>query len=537
MSELPDERKSGSNMKNMINGKKPSLKFNALSNTVSLGINVLTGFYVTRIVVGHLDEMTFGMWMLTSSVVGYFSLLQMGVGTGVMRYVPLYRGQGQQDKVSATVSTGMAFYSGVGLLILLLSVVFGNLIAEFFNGGALLATLIRIVGLAAALECPFYIYDAVLRSYEKFALANFLTNFKAIAKAVMTWLCLYLGYGVIGLSWTLVVVNIIMLAACHLMFRLACRDVHLGIRSLQRSEVKILTTYGIAILIASVGDTLTFGMAKPIIGKLVSLEAVGMFGVVAMLANYYRRTVYAITKVFMPRFSFLQGSNADDEIKRLFLRSTRYVTIFTGLVGVVLWTLGPAFMRLWLQKDFSSAVPTLMVLIGGMLVLGSNRMVIDMLYGLGKQHVLAVFSVIEGTATIILSIGLAFVLPAEHKMLGVAAGMCVPVAIMRGIVQPYYACRLTQMSLRQYYGQRILRLWLLTGGLSAVMAWLGLGIFAATWLKFFIASFIVISVYLAIVYAAAMDKEERMNVKHKILARFKKRGQATVESPIAEEVV
>jgi O-antigen/teichoic acid export membrane protein len=525
-------------MKDMISGKRPSLKFNALSNVVSLGINVLTGMYIMRIVNGRLDEITFGMWMLTSSVVGYFSLLQMGVGTGVMRYVPLHRGKRMQDNVSTTVSTGMAFYSTVGLIIFLFSVIFGNVIAEFFNGGSVLASLIRIVGLAAALECPFYIYDAVLRSYEKFALANVLTNSKAIAKAVTTWLILHLGYGVIGLAWTLVIVNIIMLLACHITFRLACSDVHLGIRSIRRSEVGILTAYGIAILAASVGDTLTFGSAKPIIGKLVSLQAVGAFGVIAWLSNYYRRTVYQVTKVFMPRYSFLQGSNADDEIKRLFVRSTRYVVIFTGFIGVLLWAMGPAFIRLFLPtKDYGHAMPALMVLVTGMFVLGSNRMIIDLLYGLGRQKLLAVFSTIEGTVAITFSLALAYILPVEHRMLGVAVGICAPVIIMRSIVQPYYACRLLKISLRQYYEQRILRLWAFAGALGVSTAWLGLGAYADNWFKFFIASAAVIAAYTMIVYAIALDKRERASVVQKVLFRLGRKKQTAPAPPVAEEVV
>jgi O-antigen/teichoic acid export membrane protein len=518
-------------MKDMISGKRPSLKFNALSNLTSLVINVATGLYITRIVFGGLDPTSFGMWMLTSSVVGYFGLLQMGVGTGVMRYVPLYRGQGRLDDVSMIVSTAMAFYTMVGLLILFLSLLLANAIASFFDGGATLAQLIRIVGFAAAIECPLYIYDAALRSYERFAFANVVINLKAFVKALITWWCLHLGYGVVGLGWSLVMVNIVMLILAYMMFCFACREVKLRISLVKFSEMRTLGGYSVWIAIGSIGDTLTFGSAKAIIGKLISLDAVGTFGVVAQLSNYYRRTTYAITKPFMPRFSFLQGQESHNEIRRLFVRANSYLTIFTGLIAVFLWTLGSAFMKVVFDKDMSGMIPVLYVLVGGMLVLGSNRMVIDLLYGLGKQKALAWFAICEGAAVL----GLSLWLVQRHGVLGVAAAISIPVAIMRGVVQPYYVCRLIKMSMWKYYDRRIVRLWLIIGGISGLLVWLKAGSFATNWINLIIISSAVVFAYMVIVYALGLDKEERADIIHKAAARFKKQREAS--PPIAEEVV
>jgi O-antigen/teichoic acid export membrane protein len=533
MGQSPGKRANASSLNDMINGKKPSLKFNALSNMVSLAVNVVTGLYITRIVFGGLDPTSFGMWMLTSSVVGYFSLLQFGVGTGIMRYVPLYRGQKRLDDVSMTVSTAMAFYTVTGLLILALSFLLSGMLADFFNGGPMLARLIKIMGLAVALECPSYIYDAVLRSHERFVIGNAVVNFKAVVKAVVIWWCLHLGYGVVGLSWSLVAVNVVMLIVADIVFRRACSDVRLSFRLMRFSHVKILSGYSVWIAIASIADTLTFGSAKAIIGKMVSIPAVGPWGNVAQLSNYHRRTTYAITRVFMPRFSFLQGSQSHDAIRRLFMRATLYVTSFTGLTAVILWTLGPAFMILWLKKDISYMTPVLMVLVGGMLVLCSNRLVVDMLYGLGKQRVLACFSTAEGLTVLALSIWLV----RFYGVLGVAIGIAVPIAIMRGIVQPYYACRLANLSLWHYYGHRILRLWLVIGGLSAALVWLNVGAYATTWIRFFIASVLIAVVYSVIVYAMAVGKEDRASIRKNVRAWLSSRRPVAAKAAKAEPAI
>jgi O-antigen/teichoic acid export membrane protein len=77
--------------------KQPSLKLNALSNWVALAAGVAISFFLTPAILAHLGESRFGMWMLVYSIAGYFGLLQLALGTGVYRYVPLFRGKGEQD--------------------------------------------------------------------------------------------------------------------------------------------------------------------------------------------------------------------------------------------------------------------------------------------------------------------------------------------------------------------------------------------------------------------------------------------------------
>jgi len=57
----------------------------------------------------HLGEKRFGIWTLASSLVGYFGLLEFGVGGAVFRYVPLFHGQGDYHRVSSVISTSLGF--------------------------------------------------------------------------------------------------------------------------------------------------------------------------------------------------------------------------------------------------------------------------------------------------------------------------------------------------------------------------------------------------------------------------------------------
>ena len=84
---------------------RPSLKWNALSNFGGLVASVAIAFFLTPAMLAYLGEERFGMWTLVSSLVGYYGLLDFGVGAAVFRYVPLFRGQGNHHRVSAVISS------------------------------------------------------------------------------------------------------------------------------------------------------------------------------------------------------------------------------------------------------------------------------------------------------------------------------------------------------------------------------------------------------------------------------------------------
>jgi O-antigen/teichoic acid export membrane protein len=499
--------------------RRPSLKINAISNWTSLAVSVGTSFFLIPAILAHLGEKRFGMWMLVSSLVGYLGLLRLGIGTGVLRYVPLFHGKGAKAKVDTVVSTGMAFYTGVGVLILVLSWFSADFIAGFFQGGGQLAVLIRLTGLAAALECPSLIFDVAVKGYEGFVYTNLITIFGTIIRAGALFACIFLDYGLVAMGGVLVMDAFVMLLARGITFRKYCKGIKVGTRETSLAVLKLLVLYGLIIMVESGGTLLTYESPKQIVGKVVSLEALGLFSIAAVLVRYYFRFILASTQVFMPRFSYLFGQNDDEEIRRLFFRGTKYVTIIAGAGALLLWSVGASFLKLWVKTDgIVQIFPALKVLAAGMLVFASHRMSVDLLFGLGKQKIIAMFAMCEGICVF----GLALVLSYRYGMTGVAVGISAPFVLIRGVVQANYVCRLTEIGFWKYYTHCIVKPWCIAGALAVAIWWLGVVNCASSWLYFFLISLLIMFVYFAIVYFTAVETQEKAQIRVQIVSCFNK---------------
>ncbi len=502
-------------------GKPPSLASSAISNVAVLALSVAIGIFMTPAILAHLGETRYGIWALVSSVVGYFGMLELGVSTGVFRYVPLYRAKGDTEKLSATISTAVAFNLGVGILAALLAQLFAQPLAVFFEGGEEFAGLIRVIGLAVAFDLPSVAINAAIKGHEGFKAANVATTFGIVLKASLLTACLVTKASLVVMGGAILLVSVSALITQTIAFRKVCPELRLSPRCVRWSELRLLLAFGGTMLIASTANSMATEAPKQIVAKVISLGAVTFLTIPMQLVSYYRQLVYTLTRVVAPRFSFLSGQAADAEVARLFVRCTRYIAIIAGGIALWFWVAGPSFITLWTRKpEMAQAGTPLLVLVTATLVLLSNRVCWDLMLGLGLQKRLALFELAEGLGIALLT----YLGSRWMGILGAGIGIALPLVAIRGVWQVHYVCRVLHLSFASYYRQCILVPWLLAGALTGAAYLVRIPSVLGQWHWMILLSAVLMGAYTYLAYLSAIDAEERRHVDAKLaslLRRFR----------------
>ncbi len=497
--------------------KRPSLKLNAISNFGPLAVNLIVGLLLTPYLIAHLGKGNYGIWTLVGAFLGYYGLLRLGVGTGIMRYVPLYIGRDDSKSISEVVSTGLAIFMLVGLVIFAISMLTAEPIARFYKSGPELASLVRILGTAGAFACPIYILDACIRAHERWIAANFVTIVSGIARALGLAGCVYFGYGLVEMGYVVLVVTTFSMALTCVVFVQSCPGIYLRPSLIKLSSAQTLMSFGILTTIISFAR-LTLQGHSLIIGKVISLEAVAIYAVAAILIRNVRGVLIAPARVFWPRFAYLDGKNHSAEIASLFLRGTRFTTIFASGIMFITFVLGPSFISLWIEGDFRAAYPVLLLLAAGYLIECSQAIMGPFLGGTGRQRVHAIFAAVEGG----IGIGLSIILTWQLGLVGTALGFVIAIVLMRCIVCPWYVCRLLSTGLLRYYTDILLRPWLVLGILTLAVYKMGILQFVNNWLALISTTMLAGIVYLFCTYLFVIRSDERRNLKNYIGKRIKR---------------
>jgi len=90
--------------------KREILK-NVGSSWFSLGVNVVTGIFLSPFILHHLGDEAFGLWVLIYSVTGYYGLFDLGIRSSIVRYVAKYSATGQQEEMNLLINTALFNYA------------------------------------------------------------------------------------------------------------------------------------------------------------------------------------------------------------------------------------------------------------------------------------------------------------------------------------------------------------------------------------------------------------------------------------------
>jgi len=491
---------------------RPSLLVNAASNLVTLGANVILGFLLVPYIIAHIDKQGYGIWTLVISFVGYFGLLRLGVGAAVLRYISLYDGRKNPKAIQKTFSTAMAIYAVVALVIFAISVLAAEMITGFFNQTAEFKTLLVLIGISAAVGCPTAVLDATIRAREKFVVANTLTLITLVLRALALLTTLHLGYGLIGMAWVTLLLALFSLAINIVILAKTCPDIKFSFAMVKAGYLRVLFSFGILATFTSIGATLRFGMDRIIIGRFISMEALGVYAVVATLMQYYRNSMGAATRVLRPRFGYLDGFGRLEKATDLFTQTTKFSAAAACAIALLLMTCGSAFIKLWVGTGFEAAYPVLLVLTTAHIIDQSQTVSIALLGGLGKQGILAVFAIGEGIANIVLC----YILVSKFGLFGIALALAIPMVIFQAFIRPVYICRLLKISFFNYYKTCLIKPWILLTAITIAAHSIHLHLYLNTWGHLIASAGAIMLLYSIGCWIFVFDRRENFYITQKL---------------------
>src|SRR5216684_294653 len=132
---------------------------------------VLPPFMVTR-----LGAEGYGLWSLLFSLAGYFSLVDFGFRSAIIRYTAQYCAESDGDRMNRLFSTMLVYFAGLAAFLVLLSALVSRFATSLFHTTpryeGQLSQLIFLAGVAAAAGLLTSVFSCVLDGYQRFDLSG-----------------------------------------------------------------------------------------------------------------------------------------------------------------------------------------------------------------------------------------------------------------------------------------------------------------------------------------------------------------------------
>ncbi len=407
-----------------------------------LALNIVLGLFLMPFTVRHLGTSEYGLWMLVASFTYYFQLLDLGYGSGLVRHITEADTRGDVAGVNRVLSTFVVVYGALGalaaggVLAITLFVIphFPNLRPDEVSRAQLL---LIIMGVRIAVGFPMTVFGAVTTSRQRFALNNSVAIAVAIANALVTYLVLVAGHGLVPLVAATSAIGIVSYAAYGWTARRAFPQMHIRPSLFDRRIVREVTAFSVYLFLIDVAIQIGFNLDNIIVGGFLGTAAVGVYAVSLRLADYQRQLCVQFNSLLFPVIVRLGAARQREVLRDILVEGTRIALVLVGGITVCLIGFGEPLIRAWMGPGFEGAIAPLYVLaITGVVLVGQGPLG-NLLLGTGRHRLVAMAALLEALCNLALSL----VLIRRFGLIGVAVGTAVPVVVANLFVLLPIACR------------------------------------------------------------------------------------------------
>lgn len=336
---------------------KSELKIGSLLSILSIILGSLIQILYTPMYMKYLGTSDYGINSLVQSIMGYVGMLNLGLGSAIVRYTVRYRAEGkieEEKSLNGMFLTIFFIIMGISILIgFYLYFMIPTLFVEKFTSIELIKTqkVFIIMMISTAISFPVSVFSTNIISRQKFIYQKGLSLIKLVITPIVGAILMVKGFGLLAVVTSIVILNLItyifdIFYAFKLGMRVKFKDFDINI-------LKDISKYSFYIFLNIIIDRIYWGTDRIIIGKYIGTSAVGIYAIASIFNQVYMSLSTAISGVLFPKINILVVENKIKELSDLFIKIGRIQYILLGLISSGFIAFGKEFIYLWLGEGYS----------------------------------------------------------------------------------------------------------------------------------------------------------------------------------------
>ena len=421
------------------------IKAGAVLSYLSLILTIVIALIYTPILINTLGQAEYGVYSLMAAFVGYLTILDMGLGNAIVRYIARTRATNNRQEESELSGMFLILFTILGVIVGVIGVVmyyqidllFGiNLEAEELKLAKQMA-IILIVNFA--ISFPLSVFGALIQAHERFIFIKLIAIVRSVIIPIVTVPLLFMGHGSIMMVTISSLVNI----ACLLVNVAYCFNklkIKIEFGNFDKQLLKEILIYSSFIFLNAIMDKIYWSTDQIILGSVTGANQVAIYAIAMQFIMIYMSISTAISGLFLPKISIMdmKGANSKD-FSNLFIKIGRIQAHIMWLILGSFIIVGQVFIQLWVGEAYTDAFYIVLVIMIPLTISLIQNTGISILQAKNLHAFRSVAFLIVATLNVFISIPVA----KSYGTLGVAAITGMTLFINQVIIlNPYYYLKL-----------------------------------------------------------------------------------------------
>ena len=164
------------------------LRIGAVLSYLNILLSIGIGFVTAPLLINNLGKSEYGAYQMTAALIGYISVLDLGLHNAVTRYVARYLAIKDKRSEENFLAISLGIFGIIGILILtVVGIIYVN-VASIYRSSAtaeeieIIKKLLLVMGINLAISMPGAVFSSIITAYEKFIFSRSCATTKLIAR-------------------------------------------------------------------------------------------------------------------------------------------------------------------------------------------------------------------------------------------------------------------------------------------------------------------------------------------------------------------
>lgn len=488
---------------------KSEIKSGAIIGYVNMVANIIITFVYTPIMLRLMGNSEYGLYSLVSSVIAYLSVLDMGFGNAMVRFVSKAKAKKEEKEEYKINGLFLILYSIIGIITIIIGCILLSNIPKMFPALTDIEIkkakiIMEILIFTIAISFPLSIFDSYVLACEKFKFLKTLNLIKTISIPLTILPLLFLGYKSIAMVIVTSAYNIIYhIATLICCFKKLNMKIKISIKNIDKGLFKSIFNYSFFVFLGLIVDTVFNNTDQVILGSVCGTMAVSIYAVGTKIVNMNMTVSTTISGLFLPRITkMLEEKDSDEKISDLFIKVSRIQIYLMMLIlsGFVIF--GRQFLNLWVGPDYKDVYYIILLIIGPALIPLTQNIGISVIQARNQHQFRAI------VYAFIAIINIAISIPLARKFEGIGAALGTLIANLLGqiVTMNIFYWKKAKLDIPKYW--KFLTKFTLKVSILGLLMMLTIRNIEFNWMKLLF-GIVIYVIFYAIIVMLTMNKEEK----------------------------
>ena len=455
-------------------------RLGVILNYINIGLGSLIPIFYTPIMLSLLGKSEYGLYKLSSSLTGYLSLVSLGMGAAITRYIIKAREEEGKEAEERVFGLFLMIFRAIAVLAVIVGIILILIAPSWYDTALSSAELGRMrtlmIIMAANMVLTFLMspYVSVVTANERFVFMQSMNIISTCLIPIVNLIILYLGYASVGMAVSSLVIQLLIRIA-YLLYSRNSLKLKPKYSKSSFGQLKEVIFFAFWIFVGEIVDKLYASTDTALIGAVPQLgtDGVAVYNVGSVFSGIVLTIAVGISGLLAPRTNKMVFEGATNtELTDFAIRIGRIQALIIALIISGFIAFGRPFIHFYVGDLYAeSYVVALLTMIPCMIPIVQN-VCLNIVVAKNKHR----FRSLVYLGIAILNVVGTWILIRRFGVTGAALMSGIALILGQGIIMNWFYSKIIGLEIKRFW-QSILPIYLFPIVMAFVTLALGRYIF------------------------------------------------------------